>query len=685
MKNRLILFFIVLLTAAAFFCFYIINFKHKTVIGTRLFTDNKSRENIIAVIKDFAYYKKQNPLLKMSKRNICFSKNYDEEIKRFKNFLLKIPSFDNISKAEIFYNIANLYYLKQDYDKSFKFYKKALKTAPYYVNAKYNIKVLVDFDDKTNSIENLIKYKSEKIWQELNSFLCGKEKNLNIKIRSVTNYLKNHIYESINLNKEIISLDLQNAEKLQKEINSLIKENNVIEYDKKSLEKILSTCVYETVEDAEGENIYTLQKKKKMLLKNLIKEKEYFDKELDFWHKIDNEILRKTDKFENSVNSKTPAEKYFNENFETDSCNLQIPFKTNNIKDIVNTVKLKKRNILESFADRAKDYLNTGAKNDYKILNLINERIRRINEEKENIKVLLNDVDAKEREINTFLKNNSNAQKNKNLQKSLLRIQEKQKALRQEFSDCNNDITELKNMIQENSILNRMFLSDIKKDMSEKNINVYVNIKKNGDYIRKCCNEQIPLLNKKQELMKNIKSSLITDLFNYSKQILRYNERIFNASAMQAAFFYLADDTVEKYKDILNNLKYVNENINTENKNIFEKENLFINNELKNIKTLNLLKDYKKFSEKIQRLLFLNKKIQTEEKKLKELFENLDYITKFIPKKEKDKTVEKRKKSEKENFPYVEFYEDNDYIMQKYFNKKYEQVKKEIEKMRKKP
>ena len=128
------------------------------LIGVFHYGINLQRVNNIAVadfrnrdfslaLKQFEYLidqKTKNYILNFNYANTKYKLNsYDDAVLIYES-MIKSSKVSNSDKSEAYYNLGNIYFLKEEYGLALENYKKALDFNPNDLDAKYNIQYIVN-------------------------------------------------------------------------------------------------------------------------------------------------------------------------------------------------------------------------------------------------------------------------------------------------------------------------------------------------------------------------------------------------------------------------------------------------------------------------------------------------------------------------------------------------------------
>ena len=221
------------------------------LIGFYYYSVNFRQQNNSAIaMYSSGYYKKTSEMLKVlvdnKKDNIVLKFNYaasmyknfdyDKAIEIYNNLLINSKILDDITKSEIYYNLGNAFFLKDEYEIALDNYKTALILNPNDDETRYNIEYIVDLIRIVNNPDELM-YFSEKTFKEQAVFIKEKEKTLNEKIKEAIEQKKNVASKNKELSKRLNNLSKQSKESLKKEIQNLLKEKESVQKYQKLLQQ----------------------------------------------------------------------------------------------------------------------------------------------------------------------------------------------------------------------------------------------------------------------------------------------------------------------------------------------------------------------------------------------------------------------------------------------------------------
>ena len=116
MKKKTILLFFVLSLILISFYYYAIRFRQQNNSAVISFYDENYKETA-EILKKLVENKKNNPILNYNYAASQYKlKNYDETINIYNTLLTDNKNVNNLLKSEIYYNLGNVYFLKNDFD-----------------------------------------------------------------------------------------------------------------------------------------------------------------------------------------------------------------------------------------------------------------------------------------------------------------------------------------------------------------------------------------------------------------------------------------------------------------------------------------------------------------------------------------------------------------------------------------
>jgi len=242
--------------------------------------------------------------------------NYDDVIDIY-NGMLNSKNIDDILKSELYYNLGNIYFLKNDNDMAIENYKTSLILNPDDFEAKYNIECIVNLNLMLNYPEEIMDQIEENIKEQ--DILAEQEKEkinsdiVNIKEKEEELKKKNEEQK-----KEIKEIEKQNQQNTQKDKQTLIKEKETVEKSRKQLEEKIKKQELETkikrqeYNDSNSRNeIKTLEEEKKSLQQQLTQEFGKANAKMDLVEKIESDIVQEVVRPDKVVNPKKIIERYF--------------------------------------------------------------------------------------------------------------------------------------------------------------------------------------------------------------------------------------------------------------------------------------------------------------------------------------------------------------------------------------
>ncbi|MDD5020876.1 MAG: hypothetical protein PHR82_01920 [Endomicrobiaceae bacterium] len=264
-------------------------------------------------------------ILKFNYANLKYKiSNYEEALAVYEK-ILQEGKINNLEKSEIYYNIGNIYFLYDDYDKALEYYKLTLFLNPIDMDAMYNIEYIMNliweneeiakiaeaFKEDLNEQKNKIEEEETKITGNLKE--VGSEKQ--VKNEEVAK-IATAIAEKKQLNTKYIKDDLQ----------YLLQEKQNLLAQKQELEKTISKQSEDNIQKSANNSLSEEDKTANLKLeeqKNILesKLKENFKKtnnKVEMLEKIEDNIFQEVVRPEKVINPKKIIDGYFAPSYADD-------------------------------------------------------------------------------------------------------------------------------------------------------------------------------------------------------------------------------------------------------------------------------------------------------------------------------------------------------------------------------
>ena len=155
------------------------------------------------------------------------------------NRLLDYKDVNNTDKAGIYYNIGNIYFLKDEYNLAIENYKAALLLNPEDEEIKYNIEYLYRITKKMEDPISLLEEREQNV-ENQKEILNKREENLNKQISKIQQAEVDFSYKDKNIAEKLNKINSENKEYLNKELQQLLKEKANVEQQKKQVDSKIS-------------------------------------------------------------------------------------------------------------------------------------------------------------------------------------------------------------------------------------------------------------------------------------------------------------------------------------------------------------------------------------------------------------------------------------------------------------
>lgn len=528
------------------------------------------------------------------------------------------------------------------------------------------------------------------------------KKDLELQKENLSKEIKNLIYQEKNLQnkisqtsvsfakQEILKLQLDEVQKelerRYKDIEQLKHYEEFLQHPPKQYRGNVNNEIvnftrqmYENIDEIKDENIYTLQENKKNLGEKLEREMKYCTEELNFWKRLESSVVRKVVKTSKLSESKTIQDKYFTGDFWLHKKNIwkniivesgrEISLNNDNsVVRNISVINYKVRRIFNKLNAMQTEILDELITADIKIAQMISERNKQLQEEKENILMLLKDINTKKREIFSALNLNANSHKKRNLQKELVKMQEKEKALKQESIDCGKDLSELE-QIYENIFTNdEIDILDMKIFVLEQYIKFCKDIEFINENVKSFYDMEISLLRKQVDIL-NGKDFNVKSLINCNEQLILSDGSLYNMMLLQKSLFEQTEQLLKnhvKQLEALNGFIDASKNFNVEN--FFDKLKKFLLVELnffeKEKSNINNVFDFDKNFQLQEDCMVLDENMKEKMSEHEELLEEIEHLNSLFVEKE-EKKVKSKKQQEKVIISKIKNYEVNTEIIKK--------------------
>ena len=194
--------------------------------------------------------------------------NYDDAIDIY-NAMLNNTNIDDLLKSEIYFNLGNIYFLKNNNDMAIENYKTALILNPDDFEAKYNIEFIINLNQMLTYPEEIMEQIEENI-KEQDELVEKEKEKINNDIEKIEEKEKELKEKSEKQKEEISEIEKQNKQNIQKEMQSLIKEKESVEKTKKQLEEKIK-------QQEKQKGLQQGSKKEQEQLQNLLKQESLIE------------------------------------------------------------------------------------------------------------------------------------------------------------------------------------------------------------------------------------------------------------------------------------------------------------------------------------------------------------------------------------------------------------------------
>ena len=179
-KVFLLFIFCLLLISSYYIC---VHYKQVNNFAVFNFNDQKYKESSNA-FKQLVKIKKDNFFVKYNYAASLYKLNDLDDSLELYNKLLNYKNIDNINKAELYFNIGNIFFLKDEYSLAIENYKASLLLNPNDYETKYNIEYIYSLTKKMEDPKTLLEEREENI-EKQKEILNKREENLKQQVSKI--------------------------------------------------------------------------------------------------------------------------------------------------------------------------------------------------------------------------------------------------------------------------------------------------------------------------------------------------------------------------------------------------------------------------------------------------------------------------------------------------------------------
>lgn len=267
-----------------------------------------------AEFKKMLKTKTDNYILKFNYANLKYKiSDYEEALEIYEK-LLQDNKINNLEKSEIYYNIGNIYFLYDDYDRALAYYKLALFLNPNDADAMFNTEYIMHLIWQNEEINKIAELFKNDLIQEKNKIASQENKITDtLKELDAQKQVKNEQAEKISeLADQKNNLNEAHA---KDDLRYMLREKESLLAQKQELEK---TIFKQNTDNSFSDDELKL-KEKKMNLE--IKLKENFNqtnKKVEMLEKIEDNIFQEVVRPEKVINPKKIIDGYFAPSYADD-------------------------------------------------------------------------------------------------------------------------------------------------------------------------------------------------------------------------------------------------------------------------------------------------------------------------------------------------------------------------------